>query len=243
MKLLFPFVDNRDPRSAASQMRRKRFALVRSIIDMLDRPARVLDVGGTREFWEAMGYLPPEGVTIVILNLTAPPPVSPNITTVAGDARDLGLYRDNEFDLVVSNSVIEHVGGYSHQAKMAREIIRVGKRYIVQTPNRVFPLEPHFLVPFFPQLPRSLKLFLLTRLSLGWYQRFPDSRTAGAQIDSIHLLSRGQVRGLFNGAPIYREKIFGLTKSFVVMDELSARDLIARGLVSPSVFDRRGYVP
>jgi hypothetical protein len=237
MKFLFPFVDNREPGSAASRMRRKRFVIVRCLIDALDRPARVLDIGGTREFWEAMGYMPPEGVTIVVLNLTAPRAVSPNITTAAGDARDLGLYRDNEFDLVVSNSVIEHVGGYPDQARMAREIMRVGKRFIVQTPNRTFPIEPHFLVPFFPQLPRGLKIFLLTRFSLGWYRRFPDNKAACAQIDSIHLLSQREVRDLFNGAPIYREKIFGLTKSFMVMDKLSAGDVVGRGLVSPSVFD------
>lgn len=232
MKFLFPLVDNRRPGSVASRLRRKRFVIVRSIIDMLDRPAGVLDVGRTREFWETMGYLPPEGVAITILNLMAPPPVNPNSTTVAGDARDLGLYKNNEFDLVVSNSVIEHVGDYSDQRRMAQEIMRVGKRFIVQTPNRLFPLEPHFLVPFFSQLPRWFKLFLLTRFSLSWYRRFPDSMSAGAKIDSIRLLSKKELKNLFDGAKLYHERLFAFTKSFVVFDSRSGSDLIRSRVLS-----------
>jgi SAM-dependent methyltransferase len=232
MKFIFPFVDNSRSGSVASRLRRKRFVIVRSIIDTLDRPAKVLDVGGTLKFWEAMGYLPPDGVTLVILNLAAPPPARPNIKTVAGDARNLGCYRDNEFDLVVSNSVIEHIGGYPDQIKMAREIVRVGRRFIVQTPNRSFPLEPHFLVPFFYRLPRKVQIFLLTHFSLGWYRRFPDSVSAGAKIDSIHLLSKKELKNLFDGATLYRERVFGFTKSFMVIDIKSGNDLIHTGVIT-----------
>lgn len=54
-------------------------------------------------------------------------------------------FQDNEFDAVFSNSVIEHVGDYEAQRQMANEIMRVGKRYFVQTPNFYFPIEPHIL--------------------------------------------------------------------------------------------------
>lgn len=38
-----------------------------------------------------------------------------NVSSVAGDATDLGEYGDKQFDLVFSNSVIEHVGGMQNK--------------------------------------------------------------------------------------------------------------------------------
>ena len=37
----------------------------------------------------------------------------------------------------------------THAARPEAKIIRAGRRYFVQTPNKRFPLEPHFLFPFF----------------------------------------------------------------------------------------------
>lgn len=47
-------------------------------------------------------------------------------------------FKEKEFDLVFSNSVIEHVGGFQDQMKAANEIRRVGKNYFIQTPNKYF---------------------------------------------------------------------------------------------------------
>jgi 2-polyprenyl-3-methyl-5-hydroxy-6-metoxy-1,4-benzoquinol methylase len=57
------------------------------------------------------------------------------------------------FDIVFSNSVIEHVGDAESQQQFAHEIARVGRAYWVQTPNRRFPVEPHLLTPFLHFLP------------------------------------------------------------------------------------------
>jgi hypothetical protein len=91
----------------------------------------------------------------------------------------------------------------------------VAKRYFVQTPNRYFPIEPHFLVPGFQFLPLRVRAKLLSRFRLGWYDRVPDKREARREVESVALLSERQVRALFPAAEIYREKFAGLTKSFV----------------------------
>lgn len=74
-----------------------------------------------------MGWCEEFGVEIVILNLQEIEITSPNLMYMSGDARDMKQFRDNEFDIVFSNSVIEHISDYKGQRKMAEEVKRVGK--------------------------------------------------------------------------------------------------------------------
>jgi SAM-dependent methyltransferase len=69
-------------------------------------------------------------------------------------------FADASFDVVVSNHVIEHVGGRADQAHHLLEIARVlrpdGQGYLA-TPNRWQVVEPHFKLPFLSWLPRGLR--------------------------------------------------------------------------------------
>jgi len=126
--------------SLALKVRKQRFQIFKDLIDALPRPLRILDVGGTEVFWEIMGFAGCHDFEIVILNIIDYLKTSyDNLTYVKGDARDLSPFKDNEFDVVFSNSVIEHVGSYQDQEKMALEIQRVGKVFFVQTPNYYSP--------------------------------------------------------------------------------------------------------
>jgi hypothetical protein len=93
--------------------------------------------------------------------------------------------------------------------------MRVGKRYWVQTPNKRFPHEPHFIFPFFQYLPNALRAQMVNRFDVGWYKRIPDLAAARAEVESIQLLTGKKFSALFPGATIHREKLGGLTKSFV----------------------------
>ena len=64
----------------------------------------------------------------------------PEIEAIVGDGCALP-WPDKYFDIVYSNAVIEHVGDFANQKKMAQEIMRVGKRWFVTTPNRWYPFE------------------------------------------------------------------------------------------------------
>ena len=155
MSWLMRRADNTSTESLAHRLRARRFRLFSSLLDSVPRPLRLLDVGGRAQFWEMMGGIP-QGVSLTLLNVGSMPEVQ-GFTTIRGDARDMSHFRTDEFDVVFSNSVIEHVGSWNDQVAAAGEMQRVGRRYFVQTPNRWFPVEPHFLFPGFQFLPLSLR--------------------------------------------------------------------------------------
>lgn len=203
--------------SLASQLRRKRFELFRERIDRLARPLSILDVGGTVRFWQVMGLLPGAELSITLLNL---PPVGKGqdgFKILEGDARSMSQFGDLEFDVVFSNSVIEHVGSFADQRRMAEEVMRVGRSFFLQTPNRFFPMEPHALFPGFQFLPLALRVWLVRHFPMGWIGRIPEYEKAYARVASIELLSRGRISRLFPEAEIIPERFAGMTKSFMVL--------------------------
>jgi hypothetical protein len=187
-----------------------------SLLNTVTGPIRILDVGGTPVFWKTMGLRPQADLELVLLNLHARDVGPSNVECVSGDATRLP-FADNAFDVVFSNSVIEHVGSLDDQRRMADEIRRVGRRYFVQTPNRFFPIEPHFFFPLFQFLPLSARVWLLMNLKLGRSRRARlDKETAIARAREIRLLTKGELRNIFPEARLYNERICGWVKSFVV---------------------------
>jgi hypothetical protein len=214
VKPLFGPADNRRPDSLANRFRRRRFALFACLLEQLPRPVRVLDVGGTELFWHHMGGPDRLGIDLLLLNPGRPSPHG-RIEIVSGDGRDMGQFDDDTFDVVFSNSVIEHLGAWPDQRRMATEIRRVGRRFFVQTPSRYFPIEPHFLIPGFQFLPLPVRIALVRRFSLGYHDALPDPDQARCAVEEIRLLRARELRLLFPGASLYRERVLGVTKSFV----------------------------
>jgi hypothetical protein len=216
--LVRKLADNTVSTSSAVRMRRERFAFFLNLLHQVSKPVHILDIGGTQKFWETMECVDNKDLHITLLNLEAEKTSYRNFSSIVGDATNLtGIARD-AFDVVFSNSVIEHVGGLGQQQMMAGEIQRVGRRYFVQTPNYFFPLEPHFLFPGFQWLPISVRVFLLRHFELGWKKRTPDHDEARRIVESIRLLRKRELLSLFPDAEIYEEKLWVFVKSFVVYD-------------------------
>jgi ubiquinone/menaquinone biosynthesis C-methylase UbiE len=214
MSLIKKIADNGDNTSLSHQMRSRRFHFFLSKIKGLPRPLSILDIGGTTAFWEAMNFNE-EGITITLLNLSAETVTKPGFKSIAGDATNLAAFPNNSFDVVFSNSVIEHLFTKESQAKMAAEIQRVGKNYFIQTPNYWFPVEPHWVFPFFQYLPFTTRVWLTQHFSLGHIQKIRTRQNAEKQVKEIRLLTLKEMRALFPEAAIYKEKFFWLNKSFV----------------------------
>ena len=132
---------------------------------------------------------------------------SPNVTVQVGDATAMP-FADKEFPLAFSSSVIEHIPK-ALQPTFANEIRRVADRYYVQTPNRYFPVEPHYQFPLFQFLPLRLQRALNKRFTLGWQEK--------GSWEEITLLSARDLQRLFPDGEIHRERVFGLTKSLMVV--------------------------
>jgi hypothetical protein len=213
-QLLFRLADNGDPASIASSFRKARVRKFGELLQGASGELRILDVGGTSAFWQRYRDELPTQVTVTVLNKSFQErPQAPWISYVYGDAREMHMFGDRDFDMCFSNSVIEHVGTSDDQSRMAQEIRRVARGYFVQTPNVCFPVEPHFLVPGWQLAPVSLRTWLLQRRDLGWMKRVEDRREARAVVESIHLLNVNKLRQLFPDGRIYREKICLFTKS------------------------------
>ena len=133
------------------------------------------------------------------------------------DARALAQFGDNSFDVVHSNSVIEHVGRWEDMRLMAREARRLAPAYFVQTPNFWFPYEPHMRTPFIHWLPAPIQAQIVMRRACGF---FPQARTMdeaqGILADAV-MLDAAMMQALFPDAQIVREKVGPLTKSLLAI--------------------------
>ncbi|MGE5399929.1 MAG: methyltransferase domain-containing protein [Ignavibacteriales bacterium] len=180
-----------------------------------EHPVRILDVGGTLNFWESLGFPGLHGSSITLLNLEKQNK-NAKIECIVGNGCEMSYLRNLSFDVVFSNSVIEHAGSFTEQKKMAKEIVRVGRAFFIQTPNFYFPLEPHVLFFGFQWLPLRVRAFLVRHFSLGWYEKFANYEESVKFVKSIRLLTKNELKILFPGASIYHERFLGITKSFVI---------------------------
>jgi len=180
-------------------------------------PVNVLDIGGSQQYWDIMltNVMGGLKIHITLLNIEPVKVTSPQYTSMTGDGRSLPGFQNKQFDIVFSNSTIEHVGDYSDQGSMAAEVRRLGKRYYIQTPNRFFPLEPHTLFPFFQFLPARTRIWMVKHFNLGWYAKYPDNNKAVLDVIHTRLITKAELMRLFPKAEIYEEKLYGLVKSFV----------------------------
>lgn len=170
----------------------------------------VLDLGGSPFIWELLRVRP----RLTLLNLPSSN-IAPGWCEVRyGDACD-APFASRQFDVVFSNSVIEHVGDWERQRNFARECARCGNGYYVQTPNRWFPVDPHTFFPFVHWLPRTCwpKMIRYSPRALFFHAGPADLE----DLAGLRLLGRREMAELFPDAKIIAEKFLGITKSLIAV--------------------------
>jgi SAM-dependent methyltransferase len=176
----------------AASARRRRHERFFSLCGLTE-DARVLDVGCAT--LGLLAFEPQLDITGVDL---AERPDYPGPFVRADAAAGLP-FADDEFDLVYSSSVIEHIPPAQRNA-FATEVRRVGRGWFVQTPAFSFPIEPHALLPFAHWLPPAVR------------RPYWRLGAAGAW-EEISLLSRREMEALFGLA--LPERVGPLVKSWV----------------------------
>lgn len=175
--------------------------------------SRVLDVGGNPATWQRPSTRP----RLTMLNVIPPDPdteLGRDMQWVMADGRSLP-FMDKAFEIVYSNSVIEHLATAASQERFAAEIARVGKGYFVQTPNRWFPIEPHYLTPLIHFLPHGWRRRLVRNFTVWGRVTRPTARECEAIVREIRLLDAAAMRRLFPDARIRKERFLGLPKALI----------------------------
>ena len=176
----------------------------------------ILDVGGYPETWKRLRIQS----LITVLNVhridyTADA-LDPPIRTMVGNGCHLE-FPDRSFDIVFSNSVIEHLGTFERQEVFARECRRTGRHLWVQTPAKSFFIEPHLLTPFIHFLPRGAQGKLIRHFSVWGLVTRPSAAQVQAFLSEVRLLSRREMEALFPDCDIIAEKVAGLSKSYIAV--------------------------
>jgi len=224
MKLIHALQDNSDPNSLVSRFRRARSRRIVALIEAIHAEkgaVSIIDLGGEANYWRLfdLDLLQRSNVHITLVNPGGVDDVWDDdlFSVVDADATHLPQYADNSFDLVHSNSVIEHVGDWVHMEAFAHECRRLAPRYYVQTPYFWFPVEPHFSSLFFHWKSEQSRARSLMKRPHGFSQKAPDIGMAMRDVQHARLLDKAQFHFLYPDATHYDEKFGPLTKSLIAV--------------------------
>ena len=140
----------------------------------------------------------------------------PGFRFVCGSATCMP-FADGAFDYVHSGAVIEHVGSYASQCTMVAECFRVARRGVfIATPNRLFPIELHTLLPLLHWLPKRWHRQVLRALGLPFW----------AREDSLNLMTRRELEGAASDAGVravvHTVSLFGWPSNLLLIGHKTA---------------------
>lgn len=202
--------DPRNPRSISGRARARRWDRLMQAFPNLDS-MKILDLGGTPGFWRNASTQPAH---VTVVNIVNEPVDEPWIRYVQGDACAPPLGGE-KFDAVVSNSLLEHVGGHWRRQQVADVVHASADRHWVQTPYRYFPVEPHWVAPGMQFLPVSARARVSARWPLGSVHVPADEIMDN--VLEVELLSISEMRHYFPTSEIWKERFAGLPKSLVAI--------------------------
>jgi SAM-dependent methyltransferase len=213
------------------ESQRERFQSARAdVFVRLLQPTRrwsVLDLGGNRgQFGKKVRAVAPIDLTVADILDFSEECDSEGIDFVQLTEGERLPFADGAFDVVISNSVIEHVTlpkeeclrtdlseaywkarSASAQAWFAKEISRVCHGYFVQTPHKHFPIDLHLWLPLTNWMPHRAVNRLIRYTDRFWIKQ--------VGIADWNLLGTEDMRRLFPDCRIHVEKVWGLPKSII----------------------------
>lgn len=124
---------------------------------------------------------------------------NPQVNCVLGNAEQLP-FKNGSIPIVFANAVIEHVGHFENQRRFSSEIQRVGQKYFITTPNKNFPFEFHYKLPFYQFIPKTVQRWLNKKFGIGlWYHK--------GVWEDINLLTIRKLKKLFPGSEFIKVRV------------------------------------
>jgi hypothetical protein len=207
----------------------KRSALFRQFAQSFDAPIRVIDLGGTVSMWERWGLDRDVRLRIdlannfpIDVNGKNLSPKTNNISKIDVDVVTLTPSDYKQYDVVFSNSMLEHLTSTDQQRSVAQAVVQSGRPYFIQVPNKHSLIDPHFahpLAPFFAAWPRYAQARALRLSALGSGSRARSIAHAERRLEYYNPLSIRDLAALFSGGSprIVVERTFGIPMSLVAM--------------------------
>lgn len=204
---------------------RKRCSLFREFIGAAPRPLRVIDLGGSQVMWRRWLFSDEDRVHVTLVNSHAGD-TSHLDEEAAGsffvewrhDVRQLTASDLAPFDIVFSNSLLEHLYSRDEQRAVADTVMASGKPYFVQVPNRRCLVDPHFphpLAPFYAGWPRSVQAVALAHHRLGSGAKSGSVAAARARLRDYVPIDRATLQHLFPDSRVVTDWSLGLPMSLV----------------------------
>jgi hypothetical protein len=212
-KTVTNFIDPGRAGSFAYQIRQRRIGeFKRRFPNLADM--RVLDLGGYADTWRIPG-MRALSVTLANIDDAAEHPDEPWMEMINADACAGGF---DKYDLVYSNSLMEHLGGHARRQEFSEVVRESASSWWIQTPYRYFPVEPHWLFPCFQFLPFRARVMVCQHWDTLKTPAVKDVAEAAESVASVELISATEMRTYFPTSEIWFERIAGLPKSLVAIN-------------------------
>ena len=128
------------------------------------------------------------------------------------DGKNTNLPSEN-YDIVYSSAVIEHVGSLEEQIKFVKECSRLSKNEVfITTPNKFFPIEFHTKIPFLHLLPNKIYRKILNFFGLGFFS-LEENLNLLSKKDLVYICENLNIKNYF----ILEYKIWFMTSNFILI--------------------------
>ncbi|EIM65119.1 hypothetical protein [Desulfobacter postgatei] len=187
-----------------------------SLIEKMNRPINIIDLGGTATFWASWGLSETDHIHVTLINNHHVDKTNigydnsiPYITEIIKDVNELAVEDFQGYDLIFSNSMIEHLDSRQKQSNLAQTIEKSKRPYFIQVPNKYFIIDPHFphpCVPFFALYPKNLQARLLTVYRFGSGSKSNSFEEAQRRLKFYNPLSLKELKKLFPSSEIIKKE-------------------------------------
>ncbi|MYW04430.1 hypothetical protein [Streptomyces sp. SID3343] len=172
-------------------VRARRWLWFRAAFPDIER-LRVVDLGGSTEFWLHAPVRPAHVRVVTDTDKSAE--LTSWLTCEAGDP----LATSGSCDVVVCDGLLDRLAAPADRATLADVVHALGERYWVRASARAHPLDPQTSLPAVHLLPDRVR-----------------SRIGGAAPD-VFPARRAELTARFPGAVVRGERVAGLVASYVV---------------------------